>query len=333
MKKQQIKVIGDASVDFVLGPVEGWPLKGTETLVRHSEMRPGGSAGNAALAFAELGWPVALYSACGTDDMGQWLCAHFGTGVELHLERIAGPTTSTVAILHACGERSFFTTPGHLDQISVETVAVALPSHPAVHAPAGAAQSGPLALLCGPFLTPPLRAGYSAFIAQLRASGHQVALDTGWPSGGWTDAVRAQVLEWIRACDHVLLNEIEVSGLAGGATGAVALAQLASAMRPGATLVMKRGPGGAWAMRDGVLVEARAPAADVFDTVGAGDAFNAGYLAAVARGDDLAAALAYGCTTATAIIARFPRRGSDDPAPGSFPQSPKHSLEVHRDAA
>jgi sugar/nucleoside kinase (ribokinase family) len=333
MNKQQIKVIGDASVDFVLGPVEGWPRKGTETLVRHSEMRPGGSAGNAALALAELGWPVALYSACGSDDMGQWLCAHFGAGVELHLPRIAGPTTSTVAILHACGERSFFTTPGHLELIARDTVAAAVPHQLPGHANAGAAHAGQLALLCGPFLTPPLRAAYGEFIAQLRASGHQVALDTGWPSGGWTEPVRAQALDWIRACDHVLLNEIEVSGLAGGDTSEAALAQLASAMRPGATLVMKMGPGGACAIRDGVRVQARAPVAEVFDTVGAGDAFNAGYLAAISRGDDLSAALAFGCATATAIIARFPRRASGDPAPGSFPNSPQHSQEVHRDAA
>jgi ribokinase len=243
--------------------------------------------------------------------------------VELHLESIAGPTTSTVAILHACGERSFFTTPGHLDRIANETVAAAVSHRP----------EGSLVLLCGPFLTPPLRADYSAFIAQLRAAGHRVALDTGWPSGGWTEPVRAQALEWIRACDHVLLNEIEVSGLAGGATGEAALAQLAAAMRPGATLVMKRGPGGASAIRDGVRVQASAPAAEVFDTVGAGDAFNAGYLAAIARGDELAAALAFGCATATAIIARFPRRASCGAAPGGLPLPSPLSMEAQRDAA
>lgn len=327
----KIKVIGDASVDFVLGPVEGWPRKGTETLVRHSEMRPGGSAGNAALALAEIGCPVALYSACGTDEMGQWLRGQFGAGVDLHLQRIAGPTTSTVAILHACGERSFFTTPGHLDLIGRDTVAAALP--PLRHADAGAAPAGPLALLCGPFLTPPLRAVYGEFIAQLRASGHRVALDTGWPSGGWTEAVRAQVLDWIRACDHVLLNEIEVAGLAGGGTGEAALAQLATVMHPGATLVMKLGPGGACAIRDGVRVQARAPAAEVFDTVGAGDAFNAGYLAAIARGEDLAAALTFGCATATAIIARFPRRPADGTAAGNATHALQHSREAHHDAA
>jgi ribokinase len=332
MTRQKIKVIGDASVDFVLGPVEGWPRKGTETLVQHSEMRPGGSAGNAALALARIGWPVALYSARGTDVMGQWLAAHFGAGPELHLQPIAGPTTSTVAILHTCGERSFFTTPGHLDLIGPQTVAAAL-APPATGTQAGAVSAAPLALLCGPFLTPPLRAGYGEFIAQLRAGGHQVALDTGWPSGGWTEPVRAQALEWIRACDHVLLNEIEVAGLAGGGTGEAALMQLATVMRPGATLVMKMGPGGACAIRDGVRAQARAPVAEIFDTVGAGDAFNAGYLAAIARGDDLPSALAFGCSTATEIIARFPRLAAADPAPGSFPLPPRISLEAHHDAA
>jgi ribokinase len=104
-------------------------------------------------------------------------------------------------------------------------------------------------------------------------------------------------------------------------------------MRPGATLVMKMGPGGACAIRDGVRAHARAPVADVFDTVGAGDAFNAGYLAAIARGDDLPAALAFGCATATAIIARFPRRASVDSAAGSFSHPSQLSQEAHCDAA
>jgi ribokinase len=51
-----------------------------------------------------------------------------------------------------------------------------------------------------------------------------------------------------------------------------------------------------------------APQATIFDPIGAGDSFNAGYLLARLNGADLATAVASGCQAASAIISRFPRR-------------------------
>ena len=76
----------------------------------------------------------------------------------------------------------------------------------------------------------------------------------------------------------------------------------------GATLAVKTGARGALGAQDGERSECAAPQASIFDTVGAGDAFNAGYLLARLDGAGLAASLAAGCRAASAIIARFPRR-------------------------
>ena len=46
----------------------------------------------------------------------------------------------------------------------------------------------------------------------------------------------------------------------------------------------------------------------VFDTIGAGDSFNAGYLLGRLNGYDLQDSLIAGCNAAASIISRFPRR-------------------------
>jgi sugar/nucleoside kinase (ribokinase family) len=80
-------------------------------------------------------------------------------------------------------------------------------------------------------------------------------------------------------------------------------------LKPGATLVVKTGSRGAIGVQGGRRFDCAAPVATaIFDTIGAGDSFNAGYLLARLNGCDLADSLAAGCNTASTIIARFPRR-------------------------
>src|SRR5699024_5488826 len=87
----------------------------------------------------------------------------------------------------------------------------------------------------------------------------------------------------------LLAPELESSGPA---------ALLAALARPGRQVVAKLGPDGAAALADGILHEASGHVVDVVDTVGAGDAFVAGYLSAQLDGlgapERLAAANACG---------------------------------------
>ena len=75
-----------------------------------------------------------------------------------------------------------------------------------------------------------------------------------------------------------------------------------------AALIVKRGPEGASARRGGEAVSVAAPAVIVADSIGAGDVFNAGFLAADLRGASFAEAIAEGVTFASAVIATRPRR-------------------------
>jgi ribokinase len=296
---QRLLIIGDVGVDMIMGPLSGWPRLGTETLVDQSELRPGGSAGNAALAVAYLGKSAQLVSAVGNDDLGEWLGRQLRS-LGASLAVCESSTTLTVGMIDASGERTFFTTRGHLEQVSFEQLRPRLGVAPA---------AGSLALLSGVFLTPRLRAAYARLIAELTGAGYQVALDTNWPPQGWSGALRNEVAEWIAHCDHVLLNDLEVKSLAGEEDLEAAIARLTPLLKPAGTLVVKSGARGATAVAaDGRRCECAAPRARIFDTVGAGDSFNAGYLLACLEGAGLAAAVSAGCEAAAAIISTFPRR-------------------------
>lgn len=71
--------------------------------------------------------------------------------------------------------------------------------------------------------------------------------------------------------------------------------EIRSSMREGATFVVKRGPRGAISIGpDSTLVEAVASDVRVVDTIGAGDVFNAAFLAAMA-----ASSVETGCFSTT----------------------------------
>ncbi len=300
-----LTIIGDVGVDLVLGPISGWPHEGTETLVERSELRAGGSAGNAALAVSYLGGASRLLSIVGNDDIGVWLSEQF-RGLGASLEVCEASTTLSVGLLHSCGERTFFTTRGHLEKLSYELVRPRL---------SPASRANATVLLSGVFLTPALRRSYPQLIRELDALGYQVALDTNWPPQDWDLALRAEVGGWISGCEHVLLNELEVASLADSRDLALAIERLIPLLKPGATLVVKAGARGAIGVQDGQRFECAAPAAAIFDTIGAGDSFNGGYLLARLGGCGLTESLKAGCNAASAIISRFPRRSI---APGEL---------------
>jgi sugar/nucleoside kinase (ribokinase family) len=297
-KPHRLVIVGDVGVDLVLGPISEWPRVGTETLVDRSELRAGGSAANAALAVSYLGGHSQLLSVVGNDEPGAWLRGQLQP-LGATLAVCDAPTTLSVGLIHSCGERTFFTTRGHLEALSYDLLRTRIPPAP---------EASSIALLSGVFLTPALRAAYPLLIRELHTLGYRVALDTNWPPQGWSAALRAEVASWVSTSDHVLLNELEVRSLADTIDLTAAIERLAAMLKRGATLVVKTGARGAIGTEDGQRCECAAPQASMFDTVGAGDSFNAGYLLARLDGAGLAESLAAGCRAASAIIARFPRR-------------------------
>lgn len=100
-----------------------------------------------------------------------------------------------------------------------------------------------------------------------------------------------EVVAALRAVDVFAPNEREALDLTGAATLAEALDRLAGLTR---LVVIKRGGRGAVAQTGREVVQAPGLKMEVFDTTGAGDCFNAGFLYGYLRGDPLETCLKYG---------------------------------------
>jgi sugar/nucleoside kinase (ribokinase family) len=110
--------------------------------------------------------------------------------------------------------------------------------------------------------------------------------------------------------DLLFANEHEVMQLTGDQSLGQAIATLSEKVP---CLVVTRGEHGALAFSGGEGVEVpAAPVERVVDTTGAGDLFAAGFLAARARGLDLARCLQTGATAAAEIISHFGARPEAD---------------------
>lgn len=291
-----LAVIGNVNVDLVMGPTTPWPQPGTEVVVDHDELRPGGAAGNTALAWVGLDVPFIIASNVGSDPMGAWLKDAFAPhsqGWTLSRES----TTLSVGLIHPGDERTFFTTRGHLADLTWADVADQL-----------AGMQGGILLLCGCFLMDGLTRDYPAIFDWAARHDVDIALDPGWPVGGWSPAIRTLAKGWMKHTGHLLVNEIEALSLSGTDSIDAALSALAAEMPPDATVVIKAGGTGAFGLQGATRARAGAPVVKVIDTIGAGDIFNAGYLLALAEGASLSDALVAAVDLASRAISTEPRQ-------------------------
>lgn len=293
-----ILLLGNANVDLVLGEIDGWPAIGTEIVVERSEMRPGGSAGNMALALTGMGTPYLFIASTGDDPNGAWLRSQFDRQSCRWIDD-QGQTTVTVGIVHKGGDRVFFTTPGHLQTARTQDLLEALPDAPHQRA---------IATIAGGYLMPDIAAGTGRLIHALSEKGWRTAIDPGWPPSGWNATTLDQMSEWLCLADFALLNAEELKGIADADDLDKAVDIVRGRLTPSQTLVVKAGAEGARAYRSGEAAKALAPQVQVIDTVGAGDTFNAAFVAALVRRDHLAEALEFGVATAARAISTFPRR-------------------------
>ncbi|PDT46682.1 carbohydrate kinase family protein [Sinorhizobium fredii] len=293
-----LAVIGNVNIDLILGPAEPWPKAGTEIIVDHDELRVGGCAGNSALAWESLGVGYEIAANVGNDQFGTWLKEALGARSR-HWPVEAVGSTLSVGITHPDGERTFFTTRGHLPLFSFEEVRAMLD---------GSRLRGGLALLSGSFLTDALTLAYDQLFDWADAHDIAVALDTGWPLEGWTEANKQKTIGWLKRCHCALFNEVETTTLTGQINPLEAARSLKAEMPADAIVVVKRGPDGALAIGgDGREYSVAAPRVEVIDTIGAGDVFNAGFLAALAAELPLEGCLRTGVTVASEAISTLPR--------------------------
>ena len=260
-------VVGDANPDVVLSGVpRQLPFGQRERLVGGGALTIGGSGAITACGAARLGLRTAFVGRVGDDPAGRYMLsalAERGVDVSGCVVDQATPTALTVVL--ADGEdRAILTYPGCLPLLSTADLAPLVAARH-VH-------------VSSYFLQPRLAAGLPEWFAAVRRGGASTSLDTNDdPAGAWDGGVAAA----IAVTDVLLPNEAEARAL-GGTHDLAKAAGL---------VVVKRGAAGALAVRDGV--EFAVPGLPVVpvDTVGAGDSFNAGFLAGWLGGRDIEGSL------------------------------------------
>ena len=259
-------VLGDLMLDLVLAPSE--PLRlGTDVLGRVT-IHQGGSAANTARWLAWLGVRTQLICAVGRDAPGRALVeAVRSDGVVVRATRSGGVRTGRIGVLvTAGGERSFVA-----DRAAADLLA------PSDLQPGWFAAADLLHLPVYSLLGDPLGRAGRAAVGLARQAGAQLSLDLASVGPLLADGRgSARTLVADVAPDVLLATETELRALIGSGAWAGKALDLAP------VVVVKRGPNGVSVLvRDGrpprFDVATRAIAA--IDTTGAGDAFDAGFLA------------------------------------------------------
>jgi fructokinase/2-dehydro-3-deoxygluconokinase len=299
-----VVVIGDLNVDLTLAlPDRSAPA--AERLVREPRLTGGGTAGNTAAALARLGVPVEFAGSVGDDGFGRWLADDLraaGVGTRGLVVTRDAPTCQVIAMVEPDGERYLVVWPldgGALTRLEPGDVDRGL-----VAAASWLHTTG-MCLRAAPIASSVLTA-----MRMARDAGVPVSIDLNLRLELWglDDAVLAIVTEAVALADVVLGNgpeELVPLARASGfeIEGAEAAARaLAGGTR---TVVGRLGAQGALALSSaGEVLVAPGLAADACNPVGAGDAFNGGFIAARVAGLPLAEALRWGNAVGALKVAR-----------------------------
>ncbi len=232
---------------------------------------PGGNAVNVAVLARRLGLDAGYLGCLGTDAAGDLIAVALAVeGVDLaRCRRVDGPN-ARARIVHNGGDRRFIgSIPGVRGRYDLAAADFAyIAGFDAVHTS--------------------IFSELDAALPRIRASARLLSYDF---SERWSEAVFARVLP------HIDIAFLSAPNRDDRAVEAV-LRQCAAA---GVMAVATRGADGSLALVDGTLVRQGVVPARVVDTLGAGDGFIAGFLAARLRGQDVTAALAQGAEFAARV--------------------------------
>src|SRR3954447_17591188 len=289
-----ITVIGCVQADVVMGPVTDLPAPGNTLLTEQMTTRVGGAGANAGLAAAEAGLQVRLIGWIGDDQLGAWMRDQLApAGLADELVVVPGETTGlTVALESADRDRTFLTYLG----VNAEWEPATIPDD---------SLTCNNLLICDYFVAPPVRGEPARRLFETaRERGARTFLDTSWDPGGFPAATRAEIRTLLESVDVFLPNEVEALALADEADDVRAAARILQAAS-GGWVVVKLGERGCFAVGPGATeLAAEAPAVNVADTTGAGDAFNAGLVEALSLDASWPDALAAASRFASEVIAR-----------------------------
>lgn len=300
----RVVVLGSSGFDLTVR-LPRLPRPGETLLGGELHTGPGGKGANAAVAARRAGAEVTFLTAFGDDDFGRRVIEHDrNEGIDLSHARTVTGVANQVALIFVGddGENLIGVAPGASAELTPGDID-ALPE--TVFAP------GAVCLAC---LEVPL-ATVAQGLKRARSAGLTTVLN---PAPADKALLERLVLPDV---DVLTPNQEEARALTGLPTGtAEQAAEAGRVLRSlGArAVIVTLGGAGCVVVSDVEETLVPAPAVEVVDTVGAGDAFNGALAVALAEGRPLVEAAAWACAAGALAVTRtgaqgaLPRRGEID---------------------
>ena len=278
----KIHCVGIVVVDLLSGPLKQYPVPRVQPQVTTDWIRvvPGGGAANAPSALARMGLAVTSFSKVGNDFNGEFIRQELNqVGVDTSGFCVAsqGSTPFTFVGIFSDGDRTFIHTPG--TNITFTLADIDLDRALACEF-----------LLYHDLWTLPALDGEPAakLLAEARRRGVVTFLDEGFGYGPRRESLEAMLPH----CDYVMPSIDDLQAIYPNSSARELADRLLG--HGAGTAVIKMGAEGCYVARGELREQVPAFPAKPVDATGAGDCWDAGFIAALAQGEDLITAARIG---------------------------------------
>jgi sugar/nucleoside kinase (ribokinase family) len=272
----RVNCLGVLVVDALSGPIGEYPVPKVRTQVNTQTIRflPGGGAANTAAALGRMGLDAGVFSKVGADLTGEFLVHDLQrVGVDTSGVVMSEDETTpfTFVGIHADGDRTFIHTPGANLSFGVADIDLE------------ALLSAEM-LFYQDFWVKPAIDGVpgAELMAEAKRRGVVTLLDECWGLGPNRETFEMMLPH----CDYVMPSLDDMRAIYGAEASAEEIAARLLGQGVG-TVVVKMGAEGCMVAQGEDMTHVPALAAEVVDTTGAGDCWDAGFIAGLMEGEDL----------------------------------------------
>jgi len=277
MKKLDAVVVGELNIDLVLWDVP-FPEYEKEKLARDMRFTMGSSSAITAHNLCAIGSKVGFIGKAGKDTFGEYMIQHLkNVGVDIS-GIITDPSLKTGAtiVLANPPRKALLTYMGAMTQLSIDDINWDLVS-----------QARHLHMGCY-YLQTGMIPDVPKLFETAKKYGLTTSLDTNWdPSETWHE----DIYKVLKFTDLFLPNDDEAIRIAHESSLSKAISKLKKMVK---VLVIKKGKEGVTVCSDSEEFDLPGYRAEVVETTGAGDSFNAGFIHIFLRGGSLSECARYG---------------------------------------
>jgi sugar/nucleoside kinase (ribokinase family) len=276
--KLDLVVLGDCNPDLLITGAPDAEFGQRERIADDAKLVVGGAGAITACGATRLGLRTGLIGLVGDDVFGRFMRESLADrGVDISGLTVVDERPTGLSVVLVRGEdRAILTALGTVEELS--TAGLEPPSSRARHVHVSSF-----------FLQRRLRSDLASLFADARVAGTSTSIDPNWdPDDEWDSGL----LDALRETDILFANGEEVKRIGRSDDVEAAARTLAES---GPVVVVKLGSEGAIVVTDNDVAHAPALDVDVVDTVGAGDSFDAGFLAGFLGARSLEHSLALAC--------------------------------------